>query len=452
MADHLWRALAAYADKNRSAAHTPGHAAGRLVPPRLARAWGRALFAYDQTELPGLDVLSEASGPLAASQAALARHYNAAFARYLVGGSTAGILAMCLAFCRGRTVLVPRHAHQSIRHGLFLAGAESVDLPTRVDPATGAILGTDARAVTRALARRPEAEVFWHIDPSYDGARAPEALQAAREAGLVILTDGAHAAHYGYHPAYPAPPQGDCLVLSSHKTLPVLTGASLLVGRRPADQEALDRALRMVQTSSPSYLMLASLEAAYDWLTGAEARTSMDEGLARLARLRRALAPTPLQVTLYADPLRWLIRAPGLSGTALADRLARQGLDVELANRRAALLLWPLAGPDDIASAALTQVAQSLPAFTSEDRPADPPLAAPPLPERCLTWAEAVSADRERVPLQACAGRIAADTVQLTPPAVPLVLPGERFNPALVQSALDAGLPPDAPVPVIRLS
>ena len=59
MADYLWRALTAYADKNRSAAHTPGHAAGRLVPPRLARAWGRTLFAFDQTELPGLDVLSE---------------------------------------------------------------------------------------------------------------------------------------------------------------------------------------------------------------------------------------------------------------------------------------------------------------------------------------------------------------------------------------------------------
>ncbi|MFM9414023.1 hypothetical protein ACKQTC_06555 [Peptococcus simiae] len=446
MGNFLWQALTAYTDKNRQSAHTPGHGAGQVVPPRLAAAWGEAIFRYDQTELPGLDVLAEAEGVLAQSQADVAACHGVAFARYLVGGSTAGILAMCLAFCRQETVLVPRHAHHSIRNGLVLADARAIDLPVDIDPRTGAILGVSKANLEAALAAHPEARVFWHIDPSYDGARALEALSAARAAGLLILTDGAHGAHYGFHPAYPRPAEGDVRVVSSHKTLPVLTGASLLLGRSSAQEEALDRALQMVQTSSPSYLMLAALEAAYDWLPTAAAQAQMTEGLARLAALRRDLAGTPLAVTVYDDPLRWTLSAPGLTGLALAERLAALGLDVELANSRTALLLWPLTGPRVGGARALKALAGQL--TPGPDR--RPPLAPLPLPRVYLAPQTALAAPSKLVPLAEAAGAIAADSLEVTPPAIPLVLPGEEISPAIIEAALAAGLSPTRLVAVLE--
>lgn len=448
MGNFLWQALTAYTDKNRQSAHTPGHGAGQVVPPRLAAAWGEAIFRYDQTELPGLDVLAEAEGVLAQSQADVAACHGAAFTRYLVGGSTAGILAMCLAFCRHQTVLVPRHAHHSIRNGLVLADARAIDLPVDIDPRTGAILGVSKASLEAALAAHPEASVFWHIDPSYDGARALEALASARAAGLFILTDGAHGAHYGFHPAYPRPAEGDVRVVSSHKTLPVLTGASLLLGRSPAHAPALDRALQMVQTSSPSYLMLAALEAAYDWLPTAAAQAQMTVGLDRLTALRRDLAETPLAVTVYDDPLRWTLSAPGLTGLALAERLAASGLDVELANGRTALLLWPLTGPRAGGAQTLKTLADQL--APGQDQ--QPLLAPLPLPKVYLTPQAALEAPSQLVPLAEAAGTIAAASLEVTPPAIPLVLPGEEISSAIIEAALAAGLAADKLVSVLAPS
>lgn len=441
----LWRALERHVEEKRTSLHTPGHKSGRVLPEALAKAWGEAVFRYDLTEVGDLDVLYRGDGVLLESQAAVARECGASFARYLLGGSTLGILATILACARGKKVFVPRHAHQSVYHALALAGAKPVYLLPDRDASTGLPLGVSVEALQHGLHVHPDASLLVVVDPTYHGARYDNAalVALAQKAGLTVLTDAAHGAHFGWSEQLPARPQGDVVVLSAHKTLPALTGASVLLGYDASLAPLLDVALRLLASSSPSYLGMASLEAAFAYAASEGGRAAFQDAYREVKAARAALQDVAglhiWQPPGECDPLRLALSIEGMSGEAFADALARRGRDVELSGKNGVLLLFAPGGvPEGLVRDIMAIAEKGHKRVAKAEKKAS----FLPLPKALLPLSRALWAATEEVPFGEACGRIAGDFLLDYPPGIPYVVPGEVIDEALYHACLAFGIDP----------
>lgn len=446
--DHapLLEALEQYRLEDPLRLHMPGHKGRSLADISLP--------GWDVTEVPGLDDLHDASAAIAEAQALCADLYGADYTHFLVGGSTAGNVALCLATAReGEAVLVPRHAHRSLLTGLVLSGARPVWLEPLYDDVADLVLGVPAYRYEQGLKQAGRAAAFWAVSPTYQGvAQDLEPVAAlAAASGAPLLVDEAHGAHFPFDPRLPRPAlqQGaTAVVQSAHKTLEALTQSAWVHVRGSViDHDRLQAALRLVQSSSPSYVLMASLDAARRAMAG--------DGPARLAAvidavewLRGRLAESPLRPVLpcrhpdlawQQDPTKlWLdVTRLGLTGPA-ADALLRErlGLQVEMAGPRHVLGTFSVAddrGVVEEIARRLTASAAALPQAGVGDAGG----AAGSLwlqrnvavwPEPDLTPREATFRTHEAVPLRNAVGRISAGGLVPYPPGIPLVMPGERLT------------------------
>lgn len=426
--------------------HTPGHQQGRGSPQVLQDLLGEGL-ALDLTELPGLDHLGAPSGPIAEAQALAAQTFGSDRTWFLVNGSTVGIMAALLATAKeGETILLPRNVHQSAISALILSGANPVFLNPDGDSTWGFAYPLKAEQVAQGLAAHPEAKAVFLVSPTYEGLCSPLGAIADVVHGyhLPLIVDEAHGSHLGFHPQLPpsALSQGaDVVIQSSHKTLTALTQAAMLhhQGSR-IDGQAISRCLNLLQTTSPSYLLLASLDAArqqiasqgrdhYDRLLGAIAHGWQHLDALGLPRLKDRPELTglidPTRLTLGTWPL-------GLTGFAVDEWLDQhQKITAELPSLRYLTFLWGWGTTSNM----LDSFVQGIDALIqAHGIPLDsPPVAAFPLDDALtptisqprLTPRQGFFAPQESVTLGQSIGRISATSLCPYPPGIPLILPGE---------------------------
>ncbi|MEA5016102.1 MAG: DegT/DnrJ/EryC1/StrS family aminotransferase [Candidatus Limiplasma sp.] len=424
---------------------------GRVDPYRL-----------ETTELPETDDLYRAKGAVAQAQALAARSAGAAFTAMLHGGSTAGVQAMLLyAAGRGETVILPRNCHLSALHLCALAGIEPVfaeaSYTARGRPYTS------FASYQRAMERHPKAKAVLAVRPDYYGlmGELEPLAQAAHEGGMLLLCDEAHGATLNWRrDAQSALAQGaDLAVQSAHKTLPALNAGAWLHGAEGVDAARLGSLLPMVQTSSPSFVNLLSLDEARAWMDrhGEGACEGLGAALLRFYEKARPLGYDRAQEDAPPgfgyDPLRLALAGP-MGGYALGEALRLAGIDVELCDGQCVVGILPLRGYEGILKkllAALKNISRrarfSSPltaggAVNSGSRGEAPgggwgvapmpfPPSMPPLPPRILPLAEAAFAPREGVPLLQSVGRVSAAHCGLYPPGVALVTAGEAVTPEL---------------------
>ncbi len=448
----LFGALKRYLARGHAGFHFPGHGGGRGLPRNLVDD----LVRLDLTELPGLDDLHAPAGPIARAQELAAALYGADRTFFLVNGSTAGIQALLLAATApGDKVLLPRNIHRSVIGGLILSGADPVYVTPSFSPDFGIYLPprpADVRAALRA--HRDLAAVLW-THPDYHGLATltPEVATALREAGLPLLVDEAHGAHLPFHPAMPAPALAlgaAAAVQSAHKLGGALTQGSWLHLRGPAlAPQRVARALALLQTASPSYLLLASLDLARRQLALSGPRL-VGRAVELAGRLRRGLAALEGVAVLeagagQADPTKVVAstRGLGLSGYRAATLLRREyGVQVELAGFGHLLFVVGLGTrAPDVARAlrAFRSLVRKYgrPSCRSDLRPPAPDFYFPPPAEKVLTPRESWLTPARAVALEAAAGLVAAETVNLCPPGIPIVFPGEKLTPEVLQYILE---------------
>jgi len=451
----LFEALVRHAEMSRGWFHVPGHRGGPGFDPR-ARHWFAPLLRLDLTELPGLDDLHQPEGVIAEAQRLAAEAFGAEETYFLVGGSTVGNLAMVWATCRpGDKILIQRNSHKSVFHAVRLAGAIPVLLAPRHAARWDVPAGLDADLLRRALQEHPDAQAVLITNPTYYGMAVELAplAEVAHAHGVPLLVDEAHGAHFAFTPGAPrgALADGaDAVVQSAHKTLGAMTmGAYLHVQGDRVDRRRLREALRMLQTSSPSYPVMASLDLARRQavLHGCKAFGRAAELARRLrervSRLDGLAVPDPARPDpewVVLDPIKVLVhlepllRRAGGTGYDLADHLARAGVYVELADPANVLLILT-AGTE---TAEVERVEQALAAWVHQllsRAPADgrsddaahrlPPPAYPPISVVPVLFEEREST---AVPLEAAVGLVSAEMIVPYPPGVPAVLPGERFS------------------------
>ena len=402
--------------------HMPGHK-GRLGAPTLKQA-----AALELTEIPGADSLFAAEGILAESEANAARLFGTSYTFYSCAGSTLCIQTMLLLMKQeGRTVIAARGVHRA-----FLNACALLDLPIEwVWPRTGGVLSgsyhtEDFVAVLEKL-HRPAC--LYVTSPDYLGNMVDirSLSRVCRKYSAKLLVDNAHGAHLAFLPyrCHPMQLGADYCCDSAHKMLSGLTGTAYLHVNRNTmiDEKRVRDAMAMFASTSPSYLMLASLDWCNRELDSPLFRQQLDEISKQALHLRETLSEK--YVFIKGEPLHLTIDAQqsGIDGTELEAFLIEQGVQPEYADAYHVVLLLSAA----VRRTELEKLAHILQKFC----PLKPPRTDHfqlPHPVRVCGIREAALAPQERIPIEESRGRICAAVEVPCPPAVPIVLSGERID------------------------
>ncbi|MCH7323903.1 aminotransferase class I/II-fold pyridoxal phosphate-dependent enzyme [Solibacillus sp. MA9] len=419
--------------------HVPGHKNGLLsqLPNEIKRA-----LTYDVTELTGLDDFHHPEEAVLQAEQLLAQTYGANRSFFLVNGSTVGNLAMIYATCRqGDTVLVQRNAHKSIFHALQLVGVKPIYIAPKWDETSGTAGCIELETLANAIECYPYAKAVIFTYPTYYGLTAhdfKQQIEICHAAKIPVLVDEAHGAHLTVTEKLPTSALdlgADVVVQSAHKTLPAMTMASFLhVKSQFVSEEKINHYLRMLQSSSPSYLLLASLDDARSYVanyTESDFAYLMDK---RKQFIESLTASTQLQVIEVDDALKLLIRAPGYTGFELKDALEKMHVYVELADTMQVLLILPLLKHGDSYPFADLRIRMKEAFIQLKDQPykerveqsANFEMAAITSSE--YTFEEIEQAQKEWVPYMRAIGRTAASTIIPYPPGIPLFVPGEKIT------------------------
>lgn len=384
----------------------------------------------ETTELPVTDDLYHPSGAIAEAERLLAQSANAKASFMLSGGSTAGVHAMLLYACkRGDTVILPRNVHLSALNICAVAGIEPVFAPL-TDIKAGWVT-TTPEAYRETLARYPQARAALALSSDYFGLLSdlPAIAEAAHQSGRLLLCDEAHGAYFNWRKDIPnAGARGaDLFVQSAHKTLPAVNAAAWLHAMDGIDTGRLRAILRMVQTSSPSFTLMQSMDDARAWMD-AHGQTACDRLLNAMEDFRAqaaALGYTDDQQGLPADRLRLTLRAPQ-GGERLQERLQAMRIDVEMCDTDHIVCILSLQDGEKRLHALLDALGRiSHERGESKSTPKQLRMHPDVWPQRRMPLSEAVFSETEILSPLAAVGHISAAQIGIYPPGVAWLTAGE---------------------------
>ncbi len=313
--------------------------------------FGGDMLQCDITELPGADNLLKPTGPILESERLHASFIGAAAVYFTTGGSTAGVLAM-LSLFKGKKVIFPRGIHLSAANAIHIHGITPVFLDAEPSDFPAVM---DSGSLRDALQIHKDAVAVYVTYPNYFGlcCDIEEIAKTAHRAGMALAVDAAHAAHFAFSetlPVSPANAGADIWTESAHKTLPAMNQcACLCVGKGSLiNAREAGAALAMVQTTSPSYVLLCSLDYALAYMRdkGEQEIYRVTSLLQRFEEMISVLpgyaCPDITQKGVIArDPLKSIIdvSSTGHSGLTIKAMLAREGIHVEAADMKHILLM-----------------------------------------------------------------------------------------------------------------
>jgi arginine decarboxylase len=441
-------AVTAYGFRGSTRFHVPGHKGGEGADPGLRSALGpRALLLDVPQDIEGIDI-GPSPTPYERAEQLAADAYGAERTWFLTNGASQGNHALCLALAGpGERVVLQRNSHASLIDGLVLSGGLASFVPPEYDPELGMAHGVTPEALADALQRTPTARAAFITSPTYYGMATDVegCARVAHEAGVALVVDNAWGAHFGFHPALPESPMrlgADAMVASTHKIVGSLTQSAMLLvsDSNRVDTGAVGRAVRLVRSTSPSSLLMASLDAARRQLA-VHGEALLERTIAAAVHAREAIDAVPGCAVVNEgfigrpgiaawDPLRIVIdvRGTGCTGYELAAAL-RSAYDiyVELATHATLVLVLGLGQPVEPLELLAHDFAETV---RRMGRPGQSPVVSSPpaslergtaVPPR-----DAFLGASEAIPVDEAVGRISCETIAGYPPGVPALLPGER--------------------------
>jgi arginine decarboxylase len=446
-------ALLAYADRDPARFHVPGHKGGPGADPGLREAFGEAVLRLDvPAGIEGIDVGPDSEQtPFQRAQRLAAEAWGARRSWFLVNGGSGGNHAICLALAHaGERVVVQRNIHSSIIDGLVLAGLRPGFVAPELDPELGVAHCLAPETLEQGLAAEPEAVAAMVVSPTYFGAVADvRALaEVAHTRDVPLIVDEAWGAHLRFSSELPesALEAGADMVLSSvHKIVGSITQSAILhLGASDrVDEAVVDRAVTLVESTSPNALVTASLDAARRQ-AATRGEELLHETVSSLRALREEIRSIPgLDVLderiagrpgVHAyDPLRLVVdvRGTGATGHSIG-RLMREHDDIhlELFSENVVVAVFGIGEHAERTGERLTSALRhAIEQLDRERGEARRPFAEPPPwgPTE-LSPRDAFLAPQDVVAFDAAEGRIAAESLAAYPPGVPNVLPGERLT------------------------
>ncbi len=429
--------------------HMPGHKR-RLRLPADA-------YQLDITEIDGFDNLHHAMGILKEEQEKLAAYLGAKRTFFLVNGSTCGILAAISAVAeRGERILLARNSHKAAYHAVELRGLLATYCYPRITgyDIQGAI---SPEEISQALREDPSIRAVYVTSPTYDGVVSDISRIAdlAHEYGVPLIVDEAHGAHFGLHETCPASAiscGADVVIQSVHKTLPAFTQSALLhVCSERVSEEGLAHFLGIYETSSPSYLLLAGMSRLVPFLQeqGESLFTQLDEHLNRFYERSSRLnalhvlgeADFTREEAFAKDRTKILISTAGcdIDGLELYERLLRDyRLQPEMCSGEYVTALCSIMDTAEGFERLLAALEEIDGGLIRKDIKFGFVERMYRKREQVCSIAQALEQKNQvRMEVPAAGGCISAEYVYLYPPGIPLLVPGERIDPAFPGELLE---------------
>ncbi len=453
----LFDAMVQLAELHKISFHTPGHKSGKGISTRFRKFVGPKIFSIDLTTLDEVDSLQKPKGVIKEAQELAAKAYGADRSFFLLNGTTGGNHAMILTCCGPNDkILVARNAHKSVLAGLILSGTEPIFYLPELDENLKMTLNVSAEATKAAIDAHPQAKTLFLTSPNYYGICADLAgiIPYAHEKGVTVLVDEAHGPHLKFHRDLPISAMeagADLAVQSTHKIIGGMTQSSMLHARAGRiDMTTLANVLRFVQSTSPSYILMASLDLArMQMATEGEKLLEKAIRLAEEARMRinripglfcfdRSTVTNPLYSKMGdfdVTKLTITVKDLGLSGYAASQILnQRYNIQVEMADPFNVLVIVSIGDRRDD----LQRLVDALREMSKEYYGRNAPYLAdavglPPFGQKAvLTPREAFFADHRYIPLEESVGAVSSEIVTVYPPGIPLLVPGEIVTQEIV--------------------
>lgn len=472
MKRNLFEELKTYGESDFYPFHMPGH---KRNPDS---GFLPEMYKIDITEIDGFDNLHHAEGIIKNAQEKAASLYHSKETFYLINGSTVGILTSIAALSdRGKKLIMARNCHKAVYHGAFLNHLETEYIYPKMIEEFGISDGITAQQVEdkiqeiilrEGISDEQAGKLIAGIvvtSPTYDGILSDVRgiVKIAHNYGIPVIVDQAHGAHFGFHSAFPenAVSDGaDLVIHSTHKTLPAPTQTALLhYNSLLVSLETVKKYLRIYQSSSPSYVLMAGIDSCMDFVKreGQErleqlliSRKELSERSKELKKIK--IYPSMLERGINGhdiskiffqgteEPGRLLIsvRGSGFTGQQLYDVL-RETYHLQMEMCASDYVIAILSMMDrkegfDRLWKALSETDKLL--TNTEKNTKEEKTQFPEYchfqPDAVLKISDAYMAEEESVPLREAKGRIVSEFVNLYPPGIPLLVPGEKIDDKMI--------------------
>lgn len=407
-----------YADSGASRLHMPGHKGVSFL----------GCENLDITEINGADALYQAQGIIAESEKNATSLFGSLSTFYSAGGSSQSIKAMMALAKNGKkdfTVLAARNVHKSFVYACALLGIKVRWIFSENENFSLCRCNITAEQLENEL-KKEKADAVYITSPDYLGGMNDIAslTEVAHKNGAIMLVDNAHGAYlrFLHESLHPISLGADMCCDSAHKTLPVLTGGAYLHINNEKFIKDAKSALEMFGSTSPSYLILQSLDMCNAYLNdGYEEK--LEKCIQKIDNLKEELRKNGWKI-LKSDPLKLTVLT---KGTDFAENLRKSGIECEYEDPDYTVMMFTPETDDDTYKKVIDAAGKCEKQITAENLSL-------PVPEKCMEISEAIFSDNEEIDVNYSVGRIVSDTSVGCPPAVPVVISGEIISKEAVKA------------------
>ena len=426
--------------------HVPGHKNGKIYDLLGYKDLLESIYKMDTTEIIGTDNLHSPEGIIKKSQEKASKVFKSDKTYFLVNGTTCGIQASIMSICNDNDkILVNRDCHHSVINACILGNINPVYIDYKLDNDYFILEGVLEEDVIKSIDENLDAKALVLTYPTYYGATydLEKICEYAHKKNMVVIVDEAHGGHLGLSEKLPktALEQGaDIVIQSTHKTLPSFTQSSMLhIKGGKVDSSKISEILRIIETSSPSYLLMSSLEIATE-IYEKYGRDLMDKLLENIDNFIKDISKNDfVEVYNKFDKTKIFIslKKLGITGYELEKILRKNNIQVELSNYYGVLLICTISNDYDdfksIKNAINNIITDKKDKYFEELKTINYPKI---IPKKILNPREAFYKNKKSVKIYDSIGQISGEYIIPYPPGVSILSPGEIITKEIIDYIL----------------
>ena len=453
----LFDALLEYVDRDTLPFHVPGHKKGVGMDKEFRNFIGENPFKIDVTVFKQVDSLHHPTGPIKKAQELTADAYGADASFFSIHGTSGAIQAMIMsAVTDGDKILVPRNVHKSITAGIILSGAVPVFMQPELDKKLGIAHGVAPETVKATLEANTDAKAVLLINPTYYGVATDirKIADIVHSYNIPLIVDEAHGPHLAFCDKLPTSALqagADVCCQSTHKIIGSLTQGSLIhVKSKYITPNRVKRNLNLLQTTSPSYILMASLDCARRQIA-LEGDALLNKTIELLTYTRNEINKIPgfysfgeevlgKSGSFAFDPTKLTIscRDLGITGYQLDMILSEKyAIQMELSDFYNVLAVGSFGDTKEGMERLLSALREISAQYFGKKEPIQDFLDIPSVPKKVVNPREAFYADKIAVNLRDSIGKISGEFLLAYPPGIPLLCPGEEVTEEIVEYVED---------------
>ena len=453
----LFDALKEYVDRDTLPFHVPGHKKGVGIDKEFKNFIGENPFKIDVTVFKLVDSLHHPTGPIKKAQELVADAYESHASFFSIHGTSGAIQAMILAVVNdGDKIIVPRNVHKSVTSGIILSGAVPVFMEPEIDKKLGIAHGVTPETVEKTLKENPDAKAVLIINPTYYGVATDikKIADIVHSYDIPLIVDEAHGPHLAFSEKLPMSALkagADICAQSTHKIIGSLTQGSLLhVKSKYVDPKRVQQILNLMQTTSPSYIIMASLDCARRQIA-LEGKDLLQKTI-ELCKYTRdeinkipgfycfgeEVLGKPGSYSFDTTKLTISSRELGITGFELDMILAdKYHIQMELSDFYNVLAVGSFGDTKEGMDRLLSALKEISNDYYGKKEPVQDFLDIPAIPTKILNPREAFYSDKISIPLNESIGKISGEFLLAYPPGIPVLCPGEEITQEVVDYVHD---------------